>query len=87
MKKYTKGTTISYPCEGPAGKTGTWRDFRPEIDQSECSKCLVCWSLCPESAIRRDEDNSVWIDYEYCKGCGICANECPKKAITLEREA
>ncbi|MFW6150392.1 MAG: 4Fe-4S binding protein [Chloroflexota bacterium] len=87
MKKHTIGTTISYPTEGPAGKTGTWRDFRPEIDQSKCSKCLLCWSLCPEGAIKRGEDDSVWIDYEYCKGCGICANECPKKAVTLNREA
>lgn len=77
---------ISYPTAASAGKTGSWRDFRPELDESKCNKCLLCWIACPEAAIERREDDSVAIDYEYCKGCGICANECPREAIVMTRE-
>ncbi|HEC89451.1 MAG: ferredoxin [Thermoplasmata archaeon] len=68
------------------GKTGTWRVFKPILDQNKCVKCLQCWIYCPEATIIRKEDNSVEIDYEYCKGCGVCANVCPTKAITMVRE-
>ena len=80
------GALISQPTVGASGKTGTWRDFRPVLDQSKCIKCLLCWISCPEGTVRRADDDSVSIDYDYCKGCGICANECPKKAITMVRE-
>ena len=85
-EKYEADTTISYPCEGAAGRTGGWRDFRPVINQAECIKCLRCWAFCPEGAVTRGESDEVEIDYDYCKGCGVCAFECPKKAITMERE-
>ncbi len=79
-------TPISYPIVGSTGKTGSWRFFRPVIDYSKCTKCLLCWVYCPDAAISRRDDNSPEIDYEYCKGCGICANECPSKAISIQRE-
>ena len=86
MKKYPITTSISYPKKGAMGKTGTWRVFKPIINQDKCVKCLICWVYCPEATIIRNKDNSVEIDYEYCKGCGICANVCPTKAIVMERE-
>ncbi len=86
MKKYDVVTTLSYPKTGAMGKTGTWRIFRPILNEDKCVKCLRCWIFCPEGAIIRKEDDSVEIDYNYCKGCGICARECKVKAITMERE-
>ena len=88
-------TAISYPTEGGMGKTGTWRIFRPVVDNSKCINCRICWVYCPDTAIKMLMDlpenegknvKGIVIDYDYCKGCGICANECPVKAIKMERE-
>jgi len=73
---------ISRPKEGAAGKTGTWRTYKPVVDRELCNECGLCRMYCPDGVI----DVELNIDLEYCKGCGICAKECPKKAITMERE-
>jgi len=73
---------ISRPVVGAAGKTGTWRVFRPVVDKEKCNECGLCQTFCPDGTI----DEELTIDLDFCKGCGICANECPKKAITMVRE-
>ena len=73
---------MSTPGEGAAGKTGSWRVFRPVVDKERCNNCGLCGMYCPDGVINED----LIIDLEFCKGCGVCANECPKKAITMERE-
>ncbi|MGA9139668.1 MAG: 4Fe-4S binding protein [Methanocella sp.] len=75
-------TPASKPQHGAAGKTGTWRTFKPEVDRKSCKKCGNCILYCPDSCIDRDLN----VDYDYCKGCGICANECPSKSIKMVRE-
>lgn len=78
---------ISKPTLGAGGKTGTWRVFKPIIDESKCVKCQLCWMYCPDSAIETENSRSVpRIDYDYCKGCLICYNVCPVKAIYVEKE-
>jgi pyruvate ferredoxin oxidoreductase delta subunit len=42
--------------------------------------------ICPESCVRRTEDDHFEPDYEFCKGCGLCAKECPAKGIEMEKE-
>ncbi|MEM2916993.1 MAG: 4Fe-4S binding protein [Candidatus Bathyarchaeia archaeon] len=79
-------TPFSYPTFGSIGKTGFWRTFKPTINYSKCTKCLLCWIYCPEGCIKRHADDTVEIDYEYCKGCGICAHECRVGAIKMEQE-
>ena len=32
-------------------KTGTWRTFRPILDNNKCVKCENCYIFCPEGAI------------------------------------
>jgi 2-oxoacid:acceptor oxidoreductase delta subunit (pyruvate/2-ketoisovalerate family) len=65
--------------------TGSWRNVKPEVDQSQCIHCGICWKFCPDAAISI-ENNQFAINYYFCKGCGICAAECPKKCITLVEE-
>jgi pyruvate ferredoxin oxidoreductase delta subunit len=77
-----KRLAVSIPAEGAAGRTGSWRVFRPVIDPEKCNQCGLCQIYCPEGAVGPD----LTIDLAFCKGCGICANECPKKAIEMERE-
>ncbi len=68
-------------------KTGSWRIFKPLIDDKKCIKCLLCWKYCPDGCIEIDlEKNTIAINYDYCKGCGICATECKKNAIEMVRE-
>ena len=73
---------ISRPVTGAAGKTGTWRVFRPVVDKEKCNACGLCATYCPDAAIHEH----LKIDLDFCKGWGICANECPKKAISMVRE-
>jgi pyruvate ferredoxin oxidoreductase delta subunit len=76
-------------CWKPATaySTGDWRTFKPIRDLEKCTKCLLCSLICPDSAIKWNENTEdIEFDYEFCKGCGICANECPVNAITMERE-
>ena len=77
-----KRLAISQPTEGEAGRTGSWRLFRPVIDPEKCNQCGLCQMYCPDAAI----DQDLNVDLNFCKGCGICANECPKKAIEMMRE-
>lgn len=69
--------------------TGGWRKLRPEVDEEKCINCLICWVMCPDSAVIVEDGKMVGFDLEHCKGCGICAEECPDKvtAITMKEEA
>ncbi|MHA1732951.1 MAG: 4Fe-4S binding protein [Promethearchaeota archaeon] len=83
--------SIQHPVTGEAGKTGSWRTFRPVIDPSSCTAvkkgehvCHLCWLYCPEATVSRAIPPEI--NYDYCKGCGICAEECPAGAIHMEEE-
>ncbi|QLH74131.1 MAG: hydrogenase iron-sulfur subunit [Methanomassiliicoccales archaeon] len=55
-----------------------------KIDQDLCSRCAVCYSLCPFEAIeRRSEDGRLRIDIQKCQVCGICYSSCPSAAIDM----
>jgi pyruvate ferredoxin oxidoreductase delta subunit len=73
---------ISRPREGAAGKTGSWRNFRPVVDKEKCNQCGLCATFCPDGCI----DEELNIDLDFCKGCGICAHECPSRFIEMVRE-
>ncbi len=63
-------------------RTGLWRSHRPVIDYEHCNRCSwVCSTLCPDSAIRVEEDRTPRIDYDHCKGCMVCVLVCPAHAI------
>ncbi len=70
----------------PLRKTGEWRVMRPSIDSERCTRCWICFVLCPDGAIALTEENAPEIDYGVCKGCLICVEECPVEAIASVRE-
>jgi len=54
------------------------------INQDYCSKCSICYSICPYEAIKRDlETGKVEIDVQKCQVCGICYSACPSLAIDI----
>jgi ferredoxin len=54
------------------------------INQDLCSRCKVCYSLCPFEAIDRQTDEGrLNIDIQKCQVCGICYSACPVSAIEM----
>ena len=54
------------------------------INQDLCSRCSVCYSICPYEAIKRDsKTGEVAIDIQECQVCGICSSACPVAAIEM----
>jgi heterodisulfide reductase subunit A len=52
------------------------------VVEEECSGCRTCLSMCPYSAISRDEEKGVAVINEVlCKGCGTCVAACPSGSI------
>lgn len=75
------------PGSAAQNETGTWRTFRPIVDDEKCTYCMLCWFHCPEGCIKRvPDEKTVRIDYFYCKGDGICSDVCPADAIEMVRE-
>ena len=55
-----------------------------KINQDLCSRCSVCYSICPFDAITCDaETGKVEIDNQECQVCGICYSACPVTAIEM----
>jgi len=84
--KFNTGAVVTEPGSSVNYKTGDWRVFRPAIDQNKCTKCSICWQVCPDNAIRVDKNEKYTINHDYCKGCLICVKECPVNAIDKEVE-
>lgn len=55
-----------------------------EIDVSKCTKCGVCWSICPTEAIKWEPGLYPERDLQYCYGCSACVDRCPAYAVTLK---
>jgi heterodisulfide reductase subunit A len=52
------------------------------VVEEECSGCRTCLSMCPYTAISRDEEKGVAVINEVlCKGCGTCVAACPSGSI------
>lgn len=84
-KEIPIGGVVTEPGSSVEYETGTWRSFRPVVDQEKCTRCMFCWVYCPDGIVRL-KDEKIEIDLKYCKGCGICAEECPRKAIEMVEE-
>jgi coenzyme F420-reducing hydrogenase delta subunit len=54
------------------------------VNQDYCSRCSICYSICPYEAIKREADTGrVEIDIQKCQVCGICYSACPVFAIEI----
>jgi pyruvate ferredoxin oxidoreductase gamma subunit len=62
------------------------RLHRPVIQRARCTRCFLCFALCPEGAIQLDAHDYPVIDYSHCKGCLTCMTECGPRAIDELRE-
>ena len=62
-----------------------FRTEKPVINTEKCVNCMMCYIVCPEGTIYKDNDKMA-VDYDYCKGCGICAHECRPHAIDMVPE-
>ncbi|NLI74063.1 MAG: 4Fe-4S binding protein, partial [Euryarchaeota archaeon] len=53
-------------------------------DDSRCTNCGMCISICPASAIEMDYDTwEVKFDQAKCIACGLCVSSCPPRAMRL----
>jgi heterodisulfide reductase subunit A2 len=56
--------------------------FIARVDETLCSGCQTCLTVCPYDAITRDEARGIAVVSEArCTGCGTCAATCPSNAI------
>ena len=78
--------SIEAPATSLLRTTAGWRVYRPQIDLARCTRCDLCFALCPEGSIHLDDDHYPIVDYDHCKGCLICVAECPPRAICPIRE-
>ncbi|TET85850.1 4Fe-4S dicluster domain-containing protein [Candidatus Aerophobetes bacterium] len=67
-------------------ETGSWRTYRPIINEEKCTHCLLCWVYCPDSSIIVEEAKIKEFDYGHCKGCGVCSVQCPVNAVEMVEE-
>jgi heterodisulfide reductase subunit A len=55
------------------------------VDENLCVGCGLCITICPYSALEKDEKGLAKVKEVLCKGCGTCAASCPKRAITMHQ--
>ena len=50
------------------------------FNASKCIDCGTCIDVCPQNAIKEDNQN-YRVDTELCDLCGMCCDECPTQAL------
>jgi len=67
-------------------QTGAWRVERPEIDLDACTRCSLCYVMCPDAAMVLTPEGFPIVDLDHCKGCMLCRELCPVDAISTVKE-
>ncbi|MBE3100575.1 MAG: CoB--CoM heterodisulfide reductase iron-sulfur subunit A family protein [Planctomycetes bacterium] len=56
--------------------------FVAKVDDTKCTGCETCLTVCPYEAISKDQARKVAkVNEALCTGCGTCAATCPSNAI------
>ncbi len=54
-------------------------------DDSRCTNCGTCVSICPADAISMNRETwVVTFNMDKCIACGLCISSCPPRAIKLK---
>ena len=53
------------------------RTIEETVDNNLCTRCGVCYSVCPQHCINFDEQSYPCIDKDSCTECGLCHSVCP----------
>ena len=81
----THGSHVFEPGNAKNFSTGDWRTHKPVFIKENCKHCLLCFPVCPDSAIVLDENAQIkGYNYNFCKGCLCCKGVCNFKAIERE---
>ena len=84
-KDITHGSHIFEPGNAKGFVTGDWRSYKPTFIAEKCKQCLLCFPVCPDSAIILDDKGEVTgYNYDFCKGCLCCQEACNFEAIESE---
>jgi heterodisulfide reductase subunit A len=55
--------------------------FTSSVNADLCSGCETCLSICPYSAVGKDESGKITVERVLCHGCGVCSAACPSGAM------
>lgn len=71
-------TPVSLPNGSPYGQV--------IVDDSACTLCMSCVSVCPTAALKSASDKAPVLAFLEgdCVQCGLCEATCPERAISLE---
>jgi len=84
-QKMTHGSHIFEAGNAANFHTGDWRSEKPVFIPKNCKQCMLCFPVCPDSAIKLNAKGEMeGIDFDFCKGCMVCMKVCPFKAIEKE---
>jgi len=84
-KEITHGSHVFEAGSAKNFKTGDWRSQKPVFLAEKCKQCLLCFPVCPDSAIILDaEGKMTGFNMDFCKGCMVCKEVCNFKAIEKE---
>lgn len=64
---------------GKEHKPSSTRRF--SLNRGRCSRCGICWDICPTNVIYQDEDGFPTWEADRCTRCFACLQRCPLEAI------
>ena len=80
-KEITHGSHVFEAGSAKNFKTGDWRSHMPIFKEENCKQCMLCFPVCPDSAIVLENGKMTGFNLDFCKGCLVCKATCPFKAI------
>ncbi|MFH1630817.1 MAG: DUF362 domain-containing protein [Candidatus Aenigmatarchaeota archaeon] len=73
---------VGMGCVGVKTKNEIHDKPRPAFDLSKCTKCGICYKVCPMLEDKSAKVGSINWDEVTCVGCWRCIFKCPKKALS-----